>query len=437
MQKADGKRSREDGEDISKSLPPSAPKYGTQEYWEDRYKRHRMEDHSKEEDKDDPDAGHAWYFTYEELAPLILPLILGDDNTEENHHNHTVDKCSHGHDHSDACSAHSSQRMNTEGKDGGEEAKHGDSENEVEDEDEEEDEEEDDDDGEVEINDDGGEPSGDTDATSEGSATSDSESLMSETGNDDEYELVEVEVDEHDEEGLPSRDGLAKGGPIEILEVGCGDVPLGMDVVSGILEHGKYKGISPSSILKRVVCIDYSKSVIDALRSTQKVDTNPPPLISLDFDCEDARKLPYETGRFHLVLEKGTMDAMLSEPTVGADNCRAIVAEMARLVSVKGVVMIISHLNAHTEEGMEWFNTIVVPGLRKGSLSSNWTVEVHGGEVPDIPETENEEDEEIDIGNPGPAVYVIHKVEDVERASSSTPDNTTDVTPISLRFYSY
>ena len=49
--------------DSQKDEPPP---YGTQEYWESRY-------------AESANAGHSWYFTYDELRPLLLPLLLGRD----------------------------------------------------------------------------------------------------------------------------------------------------------------------------------------------------------------------------------------------------------------------------------------------------------------------------------------------------------------------
>jgi hypothetical protein len=73
-----------------------------------------------------------------------------------------------------------------------------------------------------------------------------------------------------------------------------------------------------------------------------------------------------------------------------------------------------------------------VPGLRKGSISSRWSVEVHGGEVPDVSEAESEDSTSV---NPGPAVYIIHKGDAVEGVSSSTED--ADLPPVSFLFCSY
>ena len=91
--------------------------------------------------------------------------------------------------------------------------------------------------------------------------------------------------------------------------------------------------------------------------------------------------------------------------------------------------MIVSHINAHTEKGISWLNEIVVPGLRAGSGKSQWNVEVHGGDVPDI----DGEDDEASV-DPGPAVYIIHKGEvDIDRPT--TDDSSPPTVP--LRFFSY
>lgn len=90
----------------------------------------------------------------------------------------------------------------------------------------------------------------------------------------------------------------------------------------------------------------------------------------------------------------------------------------------------ISHVNAHSENGMDWLNNIVVPGLRKGAGRNHWSVEVHGGDIP-----EDQQDEENESEGPGPAVYIIHKGEIItkEPQSSENPDPPS----ISLRFLSY
>lgn len=294
MEKVDRKRSRDETDDQSSSSSP--PPYGTREYWEERYTKQQKASHSTNEMEDEPDPFHAWYFNYDELAPLILPIIIGDVDVKEN--------------------------------------------------------------GSVDITADKGSgeqvppmalgSSGATVETKDSNAVNDDESEKEDEG-EDEFEEVEI-GDDDDEESRPVREGLARNGPIEILEVGCGDVPLGVDILSGIVEYGdSLKGMqaSPARILKRIICVDYSQTLIEELKTRQKASTNNTKMIPLDYECEDARTLPYETGRFQFILEKGTMDAMLSEPDVGPDNCRAIVAEMARLVAVRGMLPVRMSASPH------------------------------------------------------------------------------------------
>jgi hypothetical protein len=92
--------------------------------------------------------------------------------------------------------------------------------------------------------------------------------------------------------------------------------------------------------------------------------------------------------------------------------------------------MIVSHINANTEKGISWLNEIVVPGLRSGAGKSHWSVEIHGGDVPDI----DGEDDEASV-DPGPAVYIIHKGEvDIDQP---TTDEKSVPSTVPLRFFSY
>ena len=154
-----------------------------------------------------------------------------------------------------------------------------------------------------------------------------------------------------------------------------------------------------------------------------------------NFQALDARSLPFESNTWDLILEKGTLDAMLSDDDEGVHNCIKIVKEMARLTSEGGAILIVSHLNANEPKGMGWLEDVVFCGLknefmerrRKGKekMKSNnkvkseedekkeyvWSVEVHGGEGKFLDvngdEIENPDNDAIPIY--GPAVYVIRK----------------------------
>ncbi len=309
MEKGDRKRSREDRHDETSS-PPS---YGSQGYWEERYKRlqiHASKDGNENKGDEEPEAFHAWYFSYEELSPLILSLIVGDipaDDTvativEPQEKKIFLSKGKPLEDTKDTY-AHSHAQKELEAV--SESADENDSQVDVQEGDE------------------------------EGSVVEDEE-----WSEDEGIILVEDEGDDDDDEGPPQRVGLAKDGPIDILEVGCGDVPLGQDIISSIRElYRSEKRKDAGKILKSVTCIDYSSTVIEAMKAKQTSQTSGEPLIPLEFTCADARKLPYQDERFHFVLEKGTMDAMLSDSDMGSDNCRSIVAEMARVVTVGGMIL--------------------------------------------------------------------------------------------------
>ncbi len=169
-----------------------------------------------------------------------------------------------------------------------------------------------------------------------------------------------------------------------------------------------------------------------------------------------------------------------SDTEVGADNCRSIVSECARALTIGGktlcpslmmgslcshcmklliltnvivlclthnigYLVIISHLNAHVQSGLEWLDDIVVPGLRKGARHCEWDIEVHGNEA-DVPsEPEDDTDGISTPESPGPAVYVIHKgshhvlkvADPPQRNNDSKEEDDMPLPTIPLKFFSY
>jgi ubiquinone/menaquinone biosynthesis C-methylase UbiE len=213
--------------------------------------------------------------------------------------------------------------------------------------------------------------------------------------------LILEQVDENDD--ASSRGGLAVTGPIGVLEIGCGDSPLGIGIaeevrtLEGKLEH--------SDIIQRIVCCDYSSTVIDVLRKSKDQPKGGESLVPLDvgdvalsFEVIDARKLPYDSGSFDLILEKGVLDAMLSDAESGKENCLKILSECSRVLVYDGFMVIVSHQNAETPTGKRWLEDVLFRGLQKVP-GSNWIVEIHVGGYDDAKPP----------GMVGPAVYVIQK----------------------------
>jgi hypothetical protein len=408
--------------------PP--PSYGSQEYWEQRYLKHQRDssDETKEKEEKEGDHNvsgalpfHAWYFTYQDLRPLILPLILGGREEARGVMDEALaDASTDEADATTADAAKDGQKGNLDETTDGKDVAHSDEDydnasetEELEVEEEEEVDEEDDD-----------EEEGD----------------FEEVGDDDD--------DEEEEEEEVDREGLANNGPISVLEVGCGDVPLGADLSLELQKLEQETGSSSQGIVKRIVCIDYSETVVHAMTkqylsgpttaSTTAdtiVDTDQSSGGPLEFAVEDARKLSYLNESFELILEKGTLDAMLSNKEEGVANCVAIVTECARVLTIGGFIVIISHLNAHTPNGVSWLEEVVQTGLLAGGGNATWEIEVHGNA-----DISTDGDPGIPAGSPGPAVYIIQKKppSEVEESESATAAFlSAQDTTIPVKFFAY
>jgi len=395
-----------------------APDYGSKEYWEARYKSTTngdaaakngstlsSSDASKPRIVDgvklapDVEAGHAWYFTYEELRPLIMGLILDvhDDEVE------VEDYLS--------------------------------------------------DDGWEEVNDDA------KDSVNDEADQEDAEDLE-ETEEDTESNGDNISIIDPLEAHLKQLPTKLQSRPKSVLEIGCGDVPLGSSLTAELNSLQLSTERDARHVVCSVECIDYSSVVIDNLNKQQKdlmqtqhlsADTKKclPPIHPKYSTC-DARQLPYASNSISIILEKGTLDAMLSHPDEGIPNSISIVKEMARVCEVNGGILIVSHLNARDEKGMGWMNEVVLVGLKEewmerrknrntdGDNSTDqteivWSIEVHGGEA--IDEDDNE--------SYGPAVYILKKkgisssvfTEIMEKKKKT--DGVDDVLPVNIEFLTY
>lgn len=294
-------------------------------------------------------------------------------------------------------------------------------------------------------------------------------------------------------------------------------------------ESDKYK-----SILRRIVCCDYSEICIEYLNSQKQEQeapnsmtndmetelptiqedspnnafhpsinetngnettsekntrtesnvkpTHPHSYVNVEYKVHDARNLPYKTGEFDIVCDKGTLDAMLSDKVNGIKNCVRIVAESGRVLNTNGIMIIVSHLNANTSDGLKWLDEVVVPGLRQSDSYADWVIESHGAddEMDDEGELMEEEEEDGnvddmvgDIDAPGdgeeddpkdgettnahdkedgddpdteedgmskrygPAVYIIRKKKFSKPVTESNRYEMQTPKPIPLKFFSY
>jgi ubiquinone/menaquinone biosynthesis C-methylase UbiE len=414
--------------DAKSAAPPS---YGSQEYWEQRYQKHQSDaatctiiaegkdnDDNTNDDKEkdgEHDVSeslpfHAWYFTYQDLRPLILPLILGGREEARG----VMDEALAATSDADAI-----DESSKDGQKGNPEETKGEKDDDAPD---------------------------DSDEDENGNASeTEVEEEEDEDDEDDEEEGDFEEVgddDEDEEEEEVEREGVACNGPISVLEVGCGDVPLGADLSFELEKLQQETGCSSQGIVKRIVCIDYSETVVHAMTKhylsapTTATDNDTKTKTdksggSLEFAVEDARHLSYPNESFELILEKGTLDAMLSNKESGLANCVLIVTECARVLTMGGYIVIISHLNAHTPNGISWLEEVVQTGLRAGGGNANWEIEVHGND-----QVSTEGDPGIPAGSPGPAVYIIQKKAPSVVEGSKSATAAQDIT-IPVKFFAY
>ena len=378
--------------DKEESTSSDCPNYGSQAYWDQRYNSHNnKDDEARKSSVDDPDPGHAWYFDYPDLRPILLPLILGSD----------VDIGGNGDDTDEEIEKEGDDMKASEILDSSDSRKR-----------------------KRDRNDD----SADDVVAEEVDETSDNEAEGSDKGstpsNENDDDDDDDDDDEDDDDEIPARLPLwDKEQAVSVIELGCGDVPLGTELVVDL------RKLQPEQHTSKIICTDYSSACIKALQSSQETKTSDDDVTSLEFVVADARKLPYPDQSFELVLEKGTLDAMISDKKHGRQNCLHTLAECARVLKAPGYMVVVSHLNAHASEGLEWLENIVFKGLGMGDRYARWLIEVHGndGGAVNYDDDDDGEEEEDGSGHLGPAVYVIQK-----HPAASEPPET-----IPVKFYTY
>ena len=60
--------------------------------------------------------------------------------------------------------------------------------------------------------------------------------------------------------------------------------------------------------------------------------------LAVQFQVLDARNLPFKEKYFDLIIDKGTLDAMLSDENQGKRNCIRIISEASRLLANGGKI---------------------------------------------------------------------------------------------------
>ena len=440
------------------------PSYGSQNYWDERYKNnYNTEDENEkksvvskkslsarttdqEGDREEGSPGFSWYFTYNELKPLLLPLLLGRDEEEEEWSDCDMGEMEEILEGSDT----NSENSNKDDESNNDDIKSDD-----------EDEDEDKDKGPEEEH-------ASTNGADEKEDSGNLQSKNSHPGEEENADDDDSDIGNDNEEGLNDDDMYAKKyidpshPPKKFLEIGCGDAPVGAALCKDILHLQEIAKLDARHVVDQIICFDYSPKCIDILvtqqqqqdadstsvlveKKGQQQRDNSKDKLRVQYKVHDARDLPYEDKEFHVVMDKGTLDAMLSDKAEGKKNCIKIISEAARVLAVDGYILIVSHLNANGPEGMSWVNEVVVKGLKDGdSTGCDWRIEVHGNDA----DNEDEDDVEVEVegggilkeqdvteAHYGPAVYIIRKMPGSSSASNANKEE--ELSRVDLKFFGY
>jgi len=121
------------------------------------------------------------------------------------------------------------------------------------------------------------------------------------------------------------KDGGASGESVpKVLMVGCGNSKL-----SEQMYNDGYTSM---------VNVDISDVVIDKMRENYK-ESHP----DMEWRVADARNLEDASGTYDCALDKGTVDALMSNAESCAGMAKEIVREMGRVIAPGGLCMVVSH----------------------------------------------------------------------------------------------
>jgi len=166
-----------------------------------------------------------------------------------------------------------------------------------------------------------------------------------------------------------------------VLEVGCGNSNLGIDMINDEFQN--------------VTCIDFSgECIVQQLAKHEGVKK----IKFLKMDATNMKGIEQET--FDCVIDKATLDALLSG---NLDSAKKLVMEMSRVLKNKGSNVIISNVSPSSTMGQQMLHEIIVDNL--DWHDSQWTIDIHS-----FTGDENEDDQENDTeDNSYPHVYCLKK----------------------------
>lgn len=166
------------------------------------------------------------------------------------------------------------------------------------------------------------------------------------------FDCIEPIFSEH----VTSRDAV-------ILELGCGDAPL----ITAMQQNH-----NPACLH----AIDFSDTIIAKLNNEQ---ASVPISKRVSFTVEDARNLSFGDNTYDIIIEKGTIDAMLCDKRKGFANVKSIMKEACRLMKkdVPTAFMMMSHMQAESAEFASFIERSFLPALEECKSTNRWVIEAH------------------------------------------------------------
>lgn len=139
--------------------------------------------------------------------------------------------------------------------------------------------------------------------------------------------------------------------PVNVLDLGCGQSVLPL----------RFYEWTPFPV--GVHCLDYVEEAVDFQLQTLKATWPGHRQSYVSGVCASVCSLPYKSNLFHVVTDKGTMDALLKDPVSGSTKAKEMLSEVERVLRKDGLFMQITDedpdsrmyfLETHSPSTCQW-----------------------------------------------------------------------------------
>jgi len=169
-----------------------------------------------------------------------------------------------------------------------------------------------------------------------------------------------------------------------VLEIGCGDSPLigGFSRAKAQAQSQPQSQPQPQPQLLRLHGVDIAANIVEHLTAKQPRHTKH----ELLYSRMDATRLDFPDHTFDLVVDKGTIDALLCEPNaaVKTETVTQVFYESFRVLKRgQAALMVVSHMQPDSDEWREVVESCLLPAIERIDCvcRRSWAVESHAGKA--------------------------------------------------------